>query len=171
MRCIDTGAAAAALVCAIGLAACTPPAPPAPSPASQAMPAAGSVPTAAPPAPAAAPPATTVHPGARAQDALRLLVARRIVAAHPTATYETPAPDPLLAIPVLLIELDAQGRVRRIEVLRQPRQARDTTQIAIDAVRRAAPYGDITHLPRPWTFSESFLFDDERRFKPRSLER
>ena len=60
--------------------------------------------------------------------------------------------------------------VRRIEVLRMPRQARDTVQLAIDSVRRAAPFGDVSRLPRPWKFTETFLFNDDRRFKPRSLE-
>ncbi len=101
---------------------------------------------------------------------LRLQVAHRLVAADPDRSYTGPAPDPLLAIPVLEIELNADGSVRRIAVLRQPRAARDTTQLAIDAVRKAAPYGDVSRLPRPWKFSETFLFDEQRRFKPRTLE-
>ncbi len=101
---------------------------------------------------------------------LRLQAAQRLVAANPGGSYTGPAPDPLLAIPVLEIELNADGSVRRIDVLRHPRQARDTTQLAIDAVRRAAPFGDVSRLPKPWKFSETFLFDDERRFKPRTLE-
>jgi hypothetical protein len=92
------------------------------------------------------------------------------VAANPGGTYTGAPPDILLAIPVLEVELNADGSVRRIEVLRQPRQARDTTQLAIDAVRRAAPFGDVSRLPRPWKFVETFLFDDDRRFKPRTLD-
>jgi hypothetical protein len=57
-----------------------------------------------------------------------------------------------------------------VSVLRHPGQARDTTQLAIDAVHRAAPYGAMTHLPRPWKWTEVFLFDDARRFKPRQLD-
>jgi hypothetical protein len=101
---------------------------------------------------------------------LRLQAAHRLVDANPERSYSGPTPDPLLAIPVLEVELNADGSVRRIDVLRQPRQARDTTQLAIDAVRRAAPYGDVSRLPKPWKFSETFLFDDERRFKPRTLD-
>ena len=81
-----------------------------------------------------------------------------------------PVPQPLLAIPVLEVELNADGSVRRIVVQRQPSQARDTVQLAIDAVQRAAPFGDVSHLPRPWKFSEVFLFRDDRRFKPRALD-
>ena len=104
-------------------------------------------------------------------DALKDQAARRMVAAHPDISYLGPPPEPLLAIPVLEVELHADGSVRRIRVLRQPRQARDTTQLAIDIVRHAAPYGDVSHLPRPWKFVEVFLFDDERHFKPATLDR
>jgi hypothetical protein len=106
----------------------------------------------------------------RSVEQLRMHATGRIFAANPQATYSGSPPQALLAIPVLEIELNADGSVRRIEVLRQPRHARDTTQLAIDAVRRAAPFGDVSQMPRPWKFSETFLFDDERRFKPRSLE-
>jgi hypothetical protein len=97
-------------------------------------------------------------------------VALRIVAANPGGTYTGQVPEILLAIPVLEIELNGDGSVRRIGVLREPSQAGDTTQLAIDAVRRAAPFGDVSRLPRPWKFTEAFLFDDDRRFKPRTLE-
>ncbi|MED5621798.1 hypothetical protein [Ideonella sp. BN130291] len=107
---------------------------------------------------------------ARNWDEFRRQAAVRMVAANPGITYTTAAPDPLLAIPVLEIELNSDGSVRNIHVLRQPRQAKDTTQIAIDAVRRAAPYGDMRHLKKPWKFAEVFLFDEDRRFKPRTLD-
>lgn len=91
--------------------------------------------------------------------------------ANPTRTYAGHVPEPLLAIPVLEVELHADGSVRRIDVMRRPTQAQDTIQLAIEAVHRAAPFGDVSRLPRPWKFSEVFLFDDERRFKPRTLDR
>jgi hypothetical protein len=93
-----------------------------------------------------------------------------MLAANPDGSYDGPVPEPLLAIPVLEIELDADGGVRRIQVLRQPGQALDTVQLAIAAVRRAAPFGPVSQLPRPWKFTETFLFDGQRRFKPRSLD-
>lgn len=101
----------------------------------------------------------------------KLQAARRLVQAHPDETYTGAVPEPLLAIPVLEVELHADGRVRRVTVMRPPRQARDTVQMAIDAVHRAAPYGDVSRLPRPWKWVEVFLFDDERRFKPRELDK
>jgi hypothetical protein len=100
----------------------------------------------------------------------RMQAAHRLVAANPGSTYVGEVPEPLLAIPVLEIEVNADGSVRRIDVLRHPKQAKDTTQLAIDAVHRAAPFGNVTRLPRPWRFSETFLFNDARQFKPRTLD-
>jgi len=96
--------------------------------------------------------------------------ARRIVAANPQQSHTGDVEEPLLAIPVLEVELNHDGSVRNIIVLREPSQAKDTTRIAIDAVHRAAPFGDVTRLPKPWRFSEAFLFNEDRRFKPRSLD-
>jgi len=103
-------------------------------------------------------------------DDVRLQAAQRMISANPDGTYTGQVPEPLLAIPVLEIELNGDGSVRRILVLRQPSQARDTIQIAAAAVHRAAPFGDVSRLPRPWKFVETFLFDDDRRFKPRTLD-
>jgi len=110
-------------------------------------------------------------PASRSWDEFKLTAARRLVAAHPDTSYMGRPPEPLLGIPVLEIELNADGSVRRILVRREPREAKETIQMAIDAVRRAAPYGDVSRLPRPWRFVEVFLFDDDHRFKPATLDR
>ena len=99
---------------------------------------------------------------------LKRQAADRILAANPSLAHRGPIREPLLAIPVLEIELERDGAIRRIAVLRHPRQARDTTEIAIAAVRRAAPFGDVSALRRPWVFSETFLFGDDRTFKVRT---
>jgi hypothetical protein len=106
----------------------------------------------------------------RSWNEVRVQAAERMVASNPGGTYMGPVPETLLAIPVLEIELNGDGSVRRIEVLRSPRQARDTIEIASAAVRRAAPYGNVSRLPKPWKFVETFLFDDDRKFKPRTLD-
>lgn len=97
--------------------------------------------------------------------------ARRMVAANPSQTYTGKPPDMLLAIPVLSIELNADGSIRRIEVMRKPSQALDTIEIAKQAVKRAAPFGDVSRLPKPWKFNETFLFNNQRKFKPMTLDR
>ncbi|WP_282825561.1 hypothetical protein [Pelomonas sp. V22] len=92
------------------------------------------------------------------------------MAANPERVYAGVVPAILLAIPVLEVELHADGSIRKIDVLRRPGQAPETLQMAIDALHRAAPFGDVSRLPKPWKFSETFLFNDERRFKPRTLD-
>jgi hypothetical protein len=125
------------------------------------------------PAPAVATPAPAPPerpPLLRTQAALERHAAERLAQHNPGRVYLGKPPDILLAIPVLRVELTADGRVRRVLVLREPRRAKDTVQLAIDAVHRAAPYGDLSRLPEPRFFVETFLFDDARRFKPRGLE-
>jgi hypothetical protein len=106
----------------------------------------------------------------RAWDDYKVAMGRKLMAANPNGTYGGAVPEPLLAIPVLEIELNRDGSVRAIRVQRHPSQAPETVQLAIDAVRRAAPFGDVSQLPQPWRVSEVFLFRDDRRFKPRSLD-
>ncbi len=113
---------------------------------------------------------TSQSPQARSWDDYRVDVGRRIIAANPNGTYTGLVPEPLLAIPVLEIDLNRDGSVRSIRVQRQPSQATDTVQLAIDAVRRVGTFGDVSHLPQPWRVSEVFLFRDDRKFKPRSLD-
>lgn len=138
------------------------PAPPAPAPT------AGSPPRPATPLPAAPPPVSQAQ--ARNWNEYRTLAARRLVQANPGMTYMGTPPEPLLAIPILEIDLYVDGSIQKISVQRQPRQALDTVQLAIDAVRRAAPFPPVGNLPRPWRYTEVFLFDDNRRFKPRTLD-
>ncbi len=106
----------------------------------------------------------------RSWDEARLQAARRIVLANSDHTYTGKPPDMLLAIPVLSIELNADGSIRNMDVMRKPSQALDTIEIAKQAVRKAAPFGDVSRLPKPWKFNETFLFNDQRKFKPMTLD-
>jgi hypothetical protein len=102
---------------------------------------------------------------------VRLQAAQRLVAAHPDSAYMTVPKQPLMGVPVLKVELNADGSVRNIIVLRTPGQAPETVQLAKDAIYRAAPFGDVSRLPKPWEFIETFLFEHNGRFKPMTLDR
>jgi len=104
-------------------------------------------------------------------EGVRLQAARRLVAANPDITYTSRPPDILKAIPVLTVDLHADGSIRRIEIMRRPRQALQSVEIAKQALRRAAPFGPVAHLPKPWRFNETFLFNDDLKFKPMTLDR
>lgn len=101
----------------------------------------------------------------------RLQAAHRLVAANPEITYLSRPPDMLRAIPVLNVELNGNGSVKNIEVMRYPSQDRETVGIAMNAIRRAAPFGDVSKLPKPWRFNETFLFNNQHKFKPMTLDR
>ncbi len=159
MSCTDSLPRYLVLASALALAACT-------APRMTTSPA----PPSSTPATAAARAALDISARPRNWEDYRVRAGQRMVAASPQVTYLSEVPEPLLAIPILDVELNSDGSVRRINIKRVPSQAEDTVQIAIDAVRRGAPYGDVSHLPRPWVFTEVFLFRDDRRFKPRSLD-
>jgi len=156
------------MVVALGLAGCgsKPPAEtPAPPPPARA------VEPVAPPA--AAPGATVKLPPptvSKNWTEFKLQAAKRMVAATPNGSYTGKPQQMLLAIPVIEVELNADGSIKAIDIMRRPSQAPETTQMAIDAIRRAAPFGDVSKLPKPWKFAEAFLFNDDKRFKPRTLD-
>ncbi|WP_293501646.1 hypothetical protein [Roseateles sp.] len=151
------------------LAGCTA-APRAPAPVPPPAPVAVPAPQPSPAVAAAPKPSGLPAPRpVRTQDELRRQAAERLVMANPDGTYMTPAPTHLLTLVVLEVELKADGSVRRVNVLRKPRFAPETLQMAVDAIYRAAPFGDVRQLPEPWKFTETFLFEEDRRFKPLSL--
>jgi hypothetical protein len=144
------------------------------APASPALPPAASA--AAVPSGRLAPlgPATVLPAAApaRSWDDFKKAAARRMVQASPRGSFLGKVPSLLFGIPILEIELGADGSVRNVSVVRPPAnaEAADTVALAIEAIRRGGPYGDVSRLPQPWKWTEVFLFDNERRFKPRSLE-
>ena len=145
------------------LSACQSPAPPpvarAPAPTPRVTPAPAPVPA----------PAPYMRP-ARTVDEYKRQMGVRLIAANPAITYTRRAPDVLLGIPVLEIEVNADGSVRHISVVRTPPEAAETVQVAIDAIKRAAPFGDASQVPRPWKFLQVFLFDYDGHFKPKVLD-
>jgi hypothetical protein len=121
------------------------------------------------PAPGVVPAPAQGQAPARSWADYRLRAAGRIVQANGGQTFTGPLPEALQAIPVLQIQLNADGSVRAIDILRRPRFAPETLQMAMDAIRRAAPFGPVSHLPRPWQFNETFLYNDDLKFQLRSL--
>jgi hypothetical protein len=115
-------------------------------------------------------PVSQPGPGAaRTWDEYRLRAARRIHAASVGETFNGPLPDPLQSIPVLQVRLNGDGSVRDIVVLRVPGQSPQTVDLASAAIRRAAPFEPVAHLPRPWQFNETFLYNQELKFQLRTL--
>lgn len=168
----------AVLAAAGGLGACIrrPPQTPGPAQTTSACGPAPTLPAGGAPAAPAAPSTSTVAlrlaapAPVRTQAELKRRSAQRLVQAHPDSTCLRRAPDRLHASSLLEVEFHADGSVRRIAVLRHPSTGKCATQLAIAAVRCAAPYGEISRVPKPWKVVEAFLSNDELRFKPRTLD-
>ena len=161
MRCIEQVSAPArrlgAFVFAVSLAAA----------ASAQTQAPAKAPAKGKPAAAAAAPAVPKN-----MEEFKKAAARKMLAANPDVTYSGKPQQMNFGIPILEIELNDDATVKDITVVRPPaaEAAASTVDIAKEAIRKAAPYGDISKLPKPVKWTEVFLFNDQKKFKPRSLE-
>jgi hypothetical protein len=106
---------------------------------------------------------------ARTWDEYKLRAAHRIHAANAAETFSGPLPDPLQSIPVLQVKLNRDGSIKDIVTLRVPRQSPETLDMARRAIRRAAPFEPVAHLPQPWQFNETFLYNEQLKFQLRTL--
>ncbi len=157
MRCIDpkTGVAIAALAWLAGCS--TPPPSRAPAPA----------PVARAPAPAVAapvPPANRNVSQASNEKAYRHDGARAIYAAYPDSIYKGKLPPLLYAIAVVETELDANGNVRDVRMVRAPSHAPEVTAKIRELIRKASP------LPAParlgaTKYTDVWLFDKSGKFQ------
>ena len=97
--------------------------------------------------------------------------ALKIVEVNPSITYMDKPPDVLRSIPFFDIDLNADGSIAKLRVRRVPSfNVRDMEAVAA-AINRAAPFGDVSALPQPWTFTEGFLIRDDGKFTPVSLNK
>jgi hypothetical protein len=143
-----------------------PPPPPAPAPSAAAAARAHAAPNMGPVV--SLPPA----PASRTMAEFQRMAAQRLVRANPQFTYMGKPPPMMWAIIIIETTLNADGSVRAINVTRPPANpaAAGTVEYALEAIRRAGPYGDVSKLPQPVRWSEIFLFNDKNQFKPRTLD-
>ncbi len=111
-------------------------------------------------------------PASRTMAEFQRMAAQRLVRANPQFTYMGKPPPMMWAIIIIETTLNADGSVRTINVTRPPANpaAAGTIEYALEAIRRAGPYGDVSRLPQPVRWSEIFLFNDKNQFKPRTLD-
>ena len=140
------------------LAGCTSPPPPsAPAPAPVAR---------APAPPAAAPAAPTNRRVSQAtnEKAYRQDAARVIYAAYPDSIYKGKLPPLLYAIAVVETEVDSNGNVRDVRMLRAPSHAPEVTARVRELIRKASP------LPAPARlgtvrYTDTWLVDKSGKFQ------
>ena len=158
MRCIDPRAGLSMVALAL-VAGCSspPPPPPAPPPKPVAR------------APAPTPPAAAPQPGrsvshATNEKAYRQDGARAIYAAYPDSIYKGKLPPLLHAIAVVETEIDSNGNVRDVRMIRAPSHAPDVTARVRELIRKASP------LPAPARlgtvkYTETWLVDKSGKFQ------
>ena len=100
-------------------------------------------------------------------------IAALLHAANAGMVFDGPPPNPVRAVVVMRDEVDAIGGMRRLELYRAPWHNPWLEALARETVRQAEP------LPRPSlkllngtrsvVFTETWLFDYQGRFRPRTL--
>jgi len=158
VRCIDPRAGLA-LATLAWLAGCTtppPPAAPAPAPVARAP--------AAPPAAAPAPANRRVSQASN-EKAYRQDAARAIYAAYPDSIYKGKLPPLLYAIAVVETELDANGNVRDVRMLRAPSHAPEVTARVRDMIRKASPLPAPARLGNSVKYTDTWLMDKSGKFQ------
>lgn len=115
------------------------------------------------------PPAVSSLPPVSSWAEYRRRAARLIMAANTQSVDTGPLPERLLGIPVVQVQLNADGSLRAVDVLRASKVAPETTDPALQAIRRVGNFGPVGNLPQPWQFSETFLYNDGLRFQLRTV--
>lgn len=157
MRCIDPRAGLSIAVLALVAGCSSPPPPPAPPPKPV-------VRAPAPPPPAVAPQAPRNVSHATNEKAYRQDGARAIYAAYPDSIYKGKLPPLLHAIAVVETEIDSNGNVRDVRMIRAPSHAPDVTARVRELIRKASP------LPAPARlgtvkYTETWLVDKSGKFQ------
>ena len=157
MRCIDpkVGLALATLAWLAGCTSPPPPSAPAPAPVARAP---------APPAAAPAAPTNRRVSQATNEKAYRQDAARVIYAAYPDSIYKGKLPPLLYAIAVVETEVDSNGNVRDVRMLRAPSHAPEVTARVRELIRKASP------LPAPARlgtvrYTDTWLVDKSGKFQ------
>ena len=127
----------------------------------------------APPEPGAPPVATPGAPSGlptvRSMAEYRRRAAQQIIAANPGGTYAGPVSEPAYGIVVLNVALYPDGSVKSTSFLRRSTVGPDANDMAVQAVRRVGSFGPISNLGGPWEFSETFFYNDARKFQLRTV--
>jgi hypothetical protein len=140
------------------------PPPVAPTPAPVLTPAPAQPPVALPPP---APPALAAPrlPLAANWADYRRRAAQMIIAANPGASFTGPQPAQWNGIATVTVLLNADGTIRALDLMRASRISPHVNELALAAARRVGNFGPASHLPGPWQFNETFLYNDANQFQ------
>ena len=98
----------------------------------------------------------------------RLEAARHLYARYPQQVLQGKVPAHVYAIVVTETDVDAQGRVLAVRVLRGPASAHEVTPWVIAMIRQAAPLPPMQRMNRT-RYVETWLVDRSGQFQVRTL--
>lgn len=113
----------------------------------------------------AAPPKAS---NAASADDYRKDAARHLYDAYPARVLKGLVPANVYAVMVTETEVDAQGKVLAVRVLRRPAQAHEVTPWVVSLIRRASPLPPPLRLKRV-RYVETWLVDRSGQFQVRTL--
>jgi hypothetical protein len=105
---------------------------------------------------------------ATTEDAYKVDAARHLYSAYPQRIYKGVLPPFIYSVMVVQTEIDDEGQVRDIAVLRTP-AADEVAPWVIAMVRRAGPYPAPSKLPGGARWVEIFLVDRGGKFQVDTL--
>lgn len=116
------------------------------------------------------PQAASRPPGSAAVNAneYRLDAARHLYATYPAQVLKGQVRANVYAILVTETDVDAQGKVLAVRVLRPPAQAREVTPWVVSLIRRASPLPPPLKMKRV-RYVETWLVDQSGQFQVRTL--
>ncbi len=101
-------------------------------------------------------------------DDYRKDAARHLYDAYPARVLKGLVPANVYAVMVTETEVDAQGKVLTVRVLRKPAQAYEVTPWVVSLIRRASPLPPPLRLKRV-RYVETWLVDRSGQFQVRTL--
>jgi hypothetical protein len=98
----------------------------------------------------------------------RMDAARHVYARYPQQVLHGKVPPHVYAIVVTETDVDAQGRVVAVRVLRKPSSAHEVTPWVVAMIRQAAPMPPLQRMKRT-RYIETWLVDRSGHFQVRTL--
>ena len=138
---------------------------PAPLPAPAPAPAPVVIYTPPPPPPAPVAIAKPQLPLVSSWAEYRRRAAQMIMAANSAGTFGGKLPDPLYGIASVSMELNADGSLKVLDMMRASKVSPEINQMSLDAVQRVGNFGSVANLPYPWQFNETFFYNDNKKFQ------
>jgi outer membrane biosynthesis protein TonB len=95
----------------------------------------------------------------------RRRAAQMILGSNPGAHFTGAQPQQWNGIATVTIMLNADGSIRATDLMRGSKISPEINNMALAAARRVGNYGSVSHLPQPWQFNETFLYNDDNKFQ------